>query len=245
MDEFIAVDEAPRGGLEGLGRLPAIDERSHYSRYAMAAPQTTLAFRNWLSPRWQEWPRVLDQGGTSECVAYSATKFLLTHPIVNRPQESCNSFYKRCQQIDEWPGEDYDGTSVNASMKILKQDGLISGYTWAFEMEPVRRHVLEIGPVCVGTDWTIDMFTPDRWGYIWPTGAAAGGHAYLIIGASNRRNNPDGSKGAFRIINSWGPKWGPHNGRAWISYGVMEKLIRGLGKWPGEAAAPVEVQLPR
>lgn len=240
-----AAEVDPRASLTGLGRLPAIDDRSNLPRFAMSAPKTEKTFRNWLSPATAQWPRVLDQGNTSECVAYSTAKFLLTHRIVNYPQESCNSFYKRCQLVDEWPGTDYDGTSVNAAMKVLRADGLISSWTWAFERDPVIRHILEVGPVVAGTDWTMDMFTPDRWGYIWPTGENAGGHAYLWLGANTLRKNPDGSIGAVRGLNSWGPNWGPNKGRFWMSFGTVEKLLRGLGQWSGEAAAPLEVQFPR
>lgn len=239
-----APDVDPRVSLTGLGRLPAIDERSHYPRFAMASPPTEKTFRNWLSPEWGPWPAVLDQGNTSECVAYSAAKFLLTHRIVNRPHETCNSFYNRCKHVDEWPGTDYDGTSVNAAMKVLRSDGLISGWTWAFDVPTVVRHILEVGPVLVGTDWTMDMFMPDRYGYIWPTGENVGGHAYELVCANTLRKNPDGTIGAVRKLGSWGPNWG-QKGRAWISFGTLEKLLHGLSHWPGEAAAPIEVGLPR
>lgn len=240
-----APDPELPGSITGLGRLPAIDDRSRLPRFAMAAPRTEKTFRNWLSPEWGPWPAVLDQGSTSQCVAYSAAKYLLTHRIVNRPHESCVSFYHRCQKVDEWPGEDYDGTSVNAACKVLRSDGLISGWTWAYEVDPITRHVLELGPVILGTDWTMDMFTPDRYGYIWPTGESVGGHAYLIIGVNSIRKNPDGTVGAVRILNSWGPNWGHYKGRAWVSFDSLRQLLQGLESWPGEAAAPIEIGLPR
>jgi hypothetical protein len=239
-----APDPSPIGSQRFLGRLPAIDERSRYARYAMAAPPTTRTFRNWLSPRWQQWPRVLDQGSTSECVAYSANKFLLTHPIVNRPRDTCNELYRRAQQVDEWPGDNYDGTSVNAGMKVLRTDGLITGWTWAYEVKPIVRHILEIGPVVLGTDWTNRMYYPGTNGYIWPEGIIEGGHAYLLVCVNTLRNNPDGTVGAVRVLNSWGERWG-QNGRAWMTFDVLAKLLQGLDRWPGEAAAPIEAQLPR
>lgn len=227
-----------------LGRIPAIDARSHLPRFAMAAPRTDRTFRNWLSPGWREWPAVLDQGATSQCVAYSATKYLLTHPIVNRPHVSCEALYRRAQQLDEWPGEAYDGTSVNAGCKALRELGLVSGWTWAFEAEPAIRHCLEIGPVMLGTDWTVGMFDPDRNGYIWPNGGIVGGHAYLMVGVNQIRRNPGGTLGAVRILNSWGAGWG-QKGRAWMAIDALERLLQGLGPWPGEAAVPIEVQRPR
>lgn len=223
-----------------LGRIPAIDERSHLPRFAMAAPKPERFFRNWLSPAWGEWPAVLDQGSTSQCVAYACQKYLLTHKIVNRPQESSEALYKRAQGLDEWPGDNYDGTSVNGGMKALRQLGVVDHYTWAFEAEPALRHCLEIGPVVLGTDWCLGMFQTDAKGYIWPTGGIVGGHAYLMVGVHRLRRNPDGTVGAVRILNSWG-NWG-QKGRAWIALHVLEDLLAGLGRWPGEAAAPHEIQ---
>lgn len=238
----IAPDAEAPGSLIGLGRLPAIDERSRSPRFAMAAPRTQRTHRTWASLAKPGWPAVLDQGATSECVAYSCSKFLLSSPIVNIPKTSCNVLYRRAQELDEWPGTNYDGTSVNAGMKVLREQGLISGWTWAFEVQAVVRHLLEIGPVVLGTDWTRDMFTPDRWGYIWPTGSVDGGHAYEAIGANMLRRNPDKTTGAIRLLNSWGPNWGD-NGRAWMSLEALAKLLQGLAGWPGEAAAITEVKI--
>ena len=72
------------------------------------------------------------------------------------------------QALDEWPGEDYDGTSVRAFYKWLKVKGFITEYRWAFDCETVINHVLGIGPVQMGTIWDESMSNPDRWGYIYP-----------------------------------------------------------------------------
>lgn len=244
--EFVSAPDAViiPGSMQRLGRLPAIDERSKQARFAMSAPKPTRSFRNWLSPKWRHWSSVLDQGATSQCVAYAATKFLLTHPIVNRPRDTPQVLYDRAQRLDEWEGTNYDGTSVNAGMKALREDGLISAWTWAFEVEPIIRHILEVGPVVVGTDWTDGMFSVDGNGYIWPSGRLVGGHGYLLVCANNNRVNPDGTIGAVRKLGSWGSQWG-QKGRAWITYGVLNQLMKGLSHWPGEAAAPIEEQLPR
>lgn len=61
------------------------------------------------------------------------------------------------------------------------------GWTWAWDAAPVARHVLEIGPVAVGTQWTTGMFAPDKDGFIHPDGAQAGGHAYVIKGVHMKK----------------------------------------------------------
>ncbi len=240
--EFVKApaDTAPFAQA-GLGRVPAIDERSHLPRFAMAAPQSDRTSRNWLSPKWGAWPAVLNQGQTSECVAYSLTKLQLAHRIANKPVMLPNQLYRRAQDLDEWPGSDYNGTSVNGGLKALHEVGVITRWTWAFENESIIRHILEVGPVVVGTDWTNDMFNLSQ-GYLWPTGDLVGGHAYLLLGVNRQRRNPDDSVGAYRVLNSWGPRWG-QGGRAWISFDSMQKLLNGISRWPGEAAAVDEVDL--
>lgn len=221
----------PIGELEGLGRLYAEDERDRqYLLPRRAAPART--FRSWIVPG-----PVLDQGGTSQCVAYSGGKYLLTHPVVNALPD-LPTLYRDCQRNDEWEGEDYDGTSVRALMKVFKARGLISEYRWAFDSQTLLNALLTTGPVVVGTTWHMDMFTPDRHGYIHPTGSSVGGHAYLLVACNTRRNNPDGSFGAVRILNSWGPGWG-QKGRAWMTVRALEQL---LGDW-GEAALATEVRV--
>jgi hypothetical protein len=209
----------------------------------MKAAKTERIERMWLAPAWRGWPYILDQGATSECVSYSTNKMFLAQRVMNLPPMALTAFYNRCRQVDEWAGEGYDGTSVNAGMKIARELGLISGWNWAFELEPVIRHVLEVGPVVMGTDWTREMFMPDRWGYVWPDGPVEGGHAWMIRGVNRQRPNPDGTKGAFRWFQSWGENWGD-GGLGWMSFGTVAKLIAGI-EWPGEAAAPVELLKPR
>src|SRR5688572_28084342 len=111
-DHVVAPDPGEFADQQPLGRVPAIDDRS--AAYRMAAPPSSRAQRSWLSPAWRQWPAVLDQGGTSECVAYTVTKFLLTHRIVNRPPLTPHEVYVRAQSIDEWAGQPHEGTSVNA-----------------------------------------------------------------------------------------------------------------------------------
>lgn len=82
------------------------------------------------------------------------------------------------------------------------------------------------------------MFMPhDKTGYIAPTGPDEGGHAWLIIGANRNRGNPDRTKGAIRMINSWGDSWGSQRGRAWITFRDLDKLIQD----DGEACVASEV----
>jgi C1A family cysteine protease len=182
---------------------------------------------------------VLDQGASSQCVAFATVGYLTAHPVVNKAIDT-SELYTACQRVDEWDGEDYDGTSVRAAFKVLLDRGYVSAYQWAWDAATVAAHILATGPVVVGTNWHRDMFTPTAAGYVTPTGPVDGGHAYLLVAVNLKRQNPDGTVGAFRLRNSWGPGWGASgDGRAWISVEDMDQLIHA----DGDACAAVEQKL--
>ena len=222
------LDIAPQ---PGLGRLLSFDPRDQ--RFLMAAAAPLEVTRD--SAFW-EIGSILDQGDTYECTAYSAENLLLAGPVKNPMYLTPHQLYKLNQMNDEWAGEDYNGSSVRAAMKVLQAAGLISEYVWAFDADTVRRWLLMRGPVVVGTNWYRGMNTPDRkTGFIRVSGRAVGGHAYLLRGADDRILCPDRTKGAVRIAQSWGLGWG-QKGLAWLSY----KDLDGLVKNHGEAVTPVE-----
>jgi hypothetical protein len=216
---------APTDNLVGLGRRYSLDDRD--TRFKLARPEGAEAIetRYWITMG------QLDQGATSQCVAYSGQRYLTTNPIRNKPIPDLSELYLDCQRNDEWVGEDYDGTSVRALFKVLTRRGYVKEYRWASDADAVIKHVLLHGPVVVGTVWTMSMFQPDRLGFIYPDGEEVGGHAYVIIGASRKRQ-------AVRMINSWGPNWG-QSGRAWITFTHLDKLIKNYG----EACAATEIRL--
>ncbi len=216
--------------LTGLGRLKQHDARN--ADYPMPKVATELRKRLWNAGA------VLDQGSTPQCVGYAGWGWLAGGPVTNRPKFSPTDLYKLAQARDEWPGDNYDGTSTLGLMKALKDSGYINSYVWAFDAETVASWILAKGPVCVGTNWFMDMFTPDRAGFLGATGSLAGGHEYRLVGAYRDKVCPDGTKGAVRMVNSWGRGWG-QQGRAWISFATLDKLI----KEDGEAATAPEIKL--
>lgn len=207
-----------------FGRLYAPDPRDHGYRMPKPRQAVDIEYRYWRT-RGQ-----MDQLDTPHCVAFSGVRYLTTSPVVNKAVDT-TVLYNDCQLVDEWEGEDYDGTSVRALFKVFQSRGYVSTYVWAFDADTIIDYVLASGPVVMGTTWTQDMMTPTSDGYITFTGRPVGGHAWTIIGANR-------TKQAARMINSWGAGWG-ENGRAWVSFSDLAALIED----EGEACTSTELRI--
>jgi len=208
--------------LFGLGRELSIDERdkNYLIENKLKLSKTKLTQRYWDDTGW--WG---NQGNTPQCVGYAWSHWIDDGPIKHigrKPTINPTLIYRESQKIDEWPGENYDGTSVRAGAKYLKNTGKIGSYLWTTNINTLINTILNIGPVVVGTNWYYGMFFPDRNGLIRATGYNAGGHAYVI-------NGVDLIKKQFRIKNSWGRNWGK-SGSAFISFKDMERLIKENGE---------------
>jgi C1A family cysteine protease len=236
-DQIEKEDPAAPGSKARFGRLIAKDSRDR--QYMLPRRVSTRTFRFWNVPA------VLDQGSTPQCVAYSSTAWLLAGPVPNTQLGAphgafAEKLYRECQTVDEWPGEDYDGTSVRAAFKIFKQRGYVPAYNWATDAEIVAQHILEVGPVVAGTWWKGGMMDPDDEGFIHATGGNAGGHAWLLVGFNRNKYSTKGTPlgPCFRMQNSWGRGWG-QSGRAWITLPDLQSLIAE----DGEACTATEVDL--
>jgi hypothetical protein len=69
------------------------------------------SMRNWT---------VFDQGSEGACVGFSCARMMT---LLNSETYSGFWIYHQAQRIDEWPGEDYDGTSVRAGCDVLRTTG--------------------------------------------------------------------------------------------------------------------------
>lgn len=221
-DETVTLIEPENETLYGLGREYKLDVRdnNYLIEKRILLPKTTISQRYWDNTGW--WG---DQGNTPQCVGYAWAHFIDDGPIKHsgpKPTISPSLIYRESQKIDEWPGENYDGTSVRAGAKYLKNQNKIKSYLWAYNLNTLVKTVLTQGPVVVGTNWYYGMFFPNKTGLIRISGRIMGGHAYVINGVDTRTR-------LFRIKNSWGRSWGV-NGSAFISFSDMERLIRENGE---------------
>jgi papain like protease len=217
----------------GLGRRFAPDARDReYPLRALIAAPSVRHYRYWYANGW--WG---NQADSPQCVAYAWCHYLEDGPVMQTqprtpPVVSPGMLYREAQKLDEWEGEDYDGTSVRAGAKVLQALGYLQSYRWGASVADVVDALLEVGPVVMGTNWYEDMFTPDDAGFLRVRGALAGGHAYVLDGVNR-------SHALVRLKNSWGREWG-QNGFAFMA---IEDLGRLLAE-DGEACLGVEVKNP-
>ena len=210
-----------------LGRIPQFDERS--KKFAITDTITTFQAKNPRSYTWSV-SKQLNQGMEGSCVGFSWAHELIARPMkyLTADNAYARNIYKEAQKVDEWEGEDYEGTSVLAGAKIVQSLGHMKEYRWAFGLDDLILAVGYKGPAVLGINWYTGMFDADSNGFVHATGEVEGGHAILC----NRVNI---KLKEFSLWNSWGSDWGI-NGACKVSFNDMEKL---LSEW-GEACIPVE-----
>lgn len=172
---------------------------------------------------------MLDQGSLGSCVGNGHAGVIGASPV-RRPIDEplAVKIYQLAQTMDEWAGENYEGTSVLAGAKAAKSLGYYASYQWAFSLEDVLYALIK-APVVIGVNWYEGMMQPDSSGIIRPTGSVVGGHCVLIRGLAVGRE-------WVRIRNSWGD-WGPLHGDARIRWTDLDRLIME----DGEQCVPTEV----
>lgn len=187
----------------------------------------------------------LDQGPDGACVGFGWTIEAMSSPVRARPGgyrgkvSEANFFafdvYRTAQTVDEWPGESYEGTSVNAGAKVMRDRAFITGWNWANGINDVIAALITEGPVVLGIPWMDTMFDTDANGLLTVGGSVAGGHCICATGWYPRLwGGP-----AIRLRQSWGAEWG-NKGDCFIRPDDLAALLHGTAETgPGEAAVPV------
>lgn len=207
---------------------PVLDWRPHHDPRSRAYPVralTTSARPRSYTWRCEAWN---DQGVEGACVGFAWSHELAARPVVQPTSEAdARAIYHRAQQLDTWPGEAYDGTSVLAGAKAVQERAGLVEYRWAFGLDDLIGAVGLRGPAVLGIPWTTGMWDTDAAGYVHATGRVVGGHAILAHGV-----NLPGRY--FTLRNSWGRGWGV-NGGCRISFDDLGRLLAD----DGEACVPV------
>lgn len=205
-------------------RMVRFDERSRaYPIRALLAADAAPRSYTWRCEAW------LDQGSEGACTGFSVSHEAAARPAVVRgiTDATARAVYERARQLDEWPGEAYEGSSVLGAMKAGKERGWYGEYRWAFGEADLRLAVGYKGPAVLGVNWYAGMMDADAAGRINVSGRVLGGHAILCNGFNVKT-------GLYRLHNSWGRGWGV-NGECFVTVADMQRLLRE----EGEACIPV------
>lgn len=219
----------------GLGRLNAPDARDMrflMSSLPAAAPKP---------PKPRKYPYRLGstqfQGNTPRCVGFSGRHKLTAAPIMVKSGPEPEVLYRGAQDYDEWPGNDYDGTSVRGLFKWLTANGYIQSYVWATSAKDCHDFLRAgWGTIIAGTEWTSKMFEPDAQGFVHPEGASEGGHAYHLFWSVERGN---AATSELWFQNSW-DNWGIVLNRTVSCFKMTWDAFDHLLQADGEAGAGIE-----
>lgn len=211
----------------------------------------TLVLPTAVPPQRRVWGKstILNQGQEGACVGHGVTAELAGSPArvdftharlpAGAPHEAQGFafwLYHAAQRVDEYAGENYSGTSVNAGMKVARDAGFYDSWYWISTREQFRDTLITKGPVVIAIPWLAGMYEAPG-GELVPEGNEVGWHCILANGYDPALAwNGQPPREMARLQNSWGPEWG-HNGLAWIT---MDRLWNRLLSVKGaDMAVPV------
>lgn len=215
----VTVAEVPGAGERVFDRIESTNPAR--DAYRLSTALETVGDKPLRSYSWRHVQ--LDQFAEGACTGFNATmeaaarpKPLWGDPVrrifspgeIDAMNRIARSVYKRAQQLDIWPGEDYEGSSVDGACLAGRELGWWDGWVWASgtpeqQAEQVIRAVAFRGPVMHGSLWKRGM-RADEHGFMSYSGETLGGHAYLWTKYSIKRD-------ALWTPNSWGGA-----GQGWV-----------------------------
>jgi hypothetical protein len=227
-----------------LGRLEPTDDQ-HILQYPLTTMHVALpdepVERTLSLPHSMR--AYMDQNEEGACVGGSLSWH---QSINNRRRYAFFWLYDEAQKIDEWPGEDYDGTSIRAGMDVLRDIGHclvlprrtcppdvtagISENRWAKNVDMIRATINAGSPVVLGINWyrNFDDPFPRRRGAItehW-IGVDGAGQPTRNLGIIRGGHaiccyGASDKRQAFKLVNTWGLRYP----LVWLPYETMNRLF--------------------
>lgn len=211
---------------------------------------------------------ILDQGSEGACTGFAlatVANYLLRSRRM-RPDRHCVSprmFYEMARRYDEWPGEDYEGSSARGAMKGWHKHGVCSEGHWPNEPSQRKPELWEVR-------WADGQHRPLGSYYrvnhrdlvAMHSAIAEVGVLYATMSVHAGWDDVDASgvieqradllgghavalvgydERGFWFQNSWGEEWG-HKGFGLITYD--DWLENGTDVWVARLGAPVTLKSP-
>jgi len=210
---------------------------------------------------------ILDQGTEGACTGFglaTVANYLLRKRMVVRDSTpvSARMFYENARRYDEWPGEDYDGSSARGAMKGWHKHGVCSEKAWPYALGPkdprgmTDARTSEARKRPLGAYFRVnhkDLIAMHsaitEAGILYATSVVHSG--WNVVAEDGLIEQSDALTGghAFAIVayddeglwiqNSWGPGWGK-GGFGRISYD--DWLVNGTDVWVARLGAPVTLR---
>jgi hypothetical protein len=220
--------------IGGLGRILDPETPRAAALYPVRADTSDRLRRNWYQGG--AW---LDQGRTGTCVGNA-----FAHRRADGPTriEGINEDWAQQLYLEasaKFYGEPdttlQKGTSAVSACQVLLEREAIDRYEWVAHWnagpEDLRYTLLELGPVCIGSNWYTSMDSPVEIGgrfymKVNYSSTVRGGHEYVVNKID--LDPEDGSEPYYRMKQSWGLGWADH-GTARFRIADLEQLI--FGGW--------------
>ncbi len=188
---------------------------------------------------------ILNQGSEGTCTGQTLAAVI---NFLNQKKKvdikvSARMLYEMARKNDEWPGEEYDGSSLRGAIKGWKNMGVCTESIWPYkggvkhltieaakdarsntvgayyrllpEISHFHSALNETGVIAVSARVHEGWQDPAS-GIIQKSNNMIGGHAFTIVGYNQQ---------GFMVQNSWGKKWGNNGTAIWLYEDWIENVM--------------------
>ena len=208
-------------------------------------------------------PQILDQGQEGACTGFGLAAVInLLNAKKRNIQFSASPrmLYEMAQKHDEWPGEDYDGSSCRGAIRGWKNMGVCSDTDWPYKNDDPGELTIDMAYEArsntLGAYYRLRAEINDYHAalnevggiYVSATVHSGWSNPRAMKGSKLAIINPDTSNQgghAFAIVgyndrgfivqNSWGPKWGTNGFALWLYEDWLSNISDG---WVFRLAIP-------